>query len=138
MKVGLKLVHSGPGATPELMRQWTQFAEVMGFNLIMAADHVALTSEVLRQYPSPYYEPFTSLAWLAAQSKKLELGTTVIVVPYGNPIALSEKACPRPVQDHGAQPQSVSHHQLSAWGDRSILSHAVRPSLGHRQDGTQH
>ena len=90
MKVGLKLVHSGPGATPELMRQWTQFAEVMGFNLIMAADHVALTPEVLRQYPAPYYEPFTNLAWLAAQSKKLELGTTVIVVPYRNPIALAQ------------------------------------------------
>ena len=47
MKVGLKLVHSGPGATPDLMLRWTRYAEAMGFHLLMTADHIALTREVL-------------------------------------------------------------------------------------------
>ena len=88
MKFGLKLHHSGPGASPDSMRRWTQFAETVGFHLMMTADHVALTSEVLGQYPAPYYEPFTNLAWLAAQTHNIQLGTTVIVIPYRHPVHL--------------------------------------------------
>ena len=62
MKIGLKLHHSGPGASPDYMRRWAQFAETLGLHLIMTADHAALTSEVRREYPAPYYEPFTNLA----------------------------------------------------------------------------
>ena len=90
MKVGLKLVHSGPGATPDLMLRWTRYAEALGFHLLMTADHVALTPEVLGQYPAPYYEPFTNMAWLAGQTQKIEFGTTVIVVPYRNPVVLAQ------------------------------------------------
>ena len=90
MKVGLKLVHSGPGATPELMLRWTRYAESLGFHLLMTADHIALTREVLGSYPAPYFEPFTNMAWLAAQTTKMEFGTTVIVVPYRNPLLLAQ------------------------------------------------
>ena len=89
MKVGLKLHHSGPGASPGHMRRWAQFAETLGLHLIMTADHAALTPEVLEEYPAPYYEPFTNLAWLAAHTEKIELGTTVIVVPYRHPVHLA-------------------------------------------------
>ena len=73
MKFGLKLHHSGPGASPEHMLRWTQFAETLGFHFIMAADHVAITPDVLAQYPDPYYEPFTNIAWLSGQTRKLVL-----------------------------------------------------------------
>lgn len=36
-----------------------------------------------------YYEPFTNLAWLAAQTRKIALGTTVIVVSYRHPVHLA-------------------------------------------------
>ena len=86
MKFGLKLIHSGPGATPDLILRWTRFAESLGFHLLMTADHIALTPEVQEQYPGPYYEAYTNLAWLAAQTSDILLGTTVIVVPMRNPI----------------------------------------------------
>ncbi|MCH8207306.1 MAG: TIGR03619 family F420-dependent LLM class oxidoreductase [Chloroflexi bacterium] len=89
MKVGLKLHHSGPGAGPDYMRRWAQFAETLGLHLIMTADHAALTPEVQAEYPAPYYEPFTSLAWLAAHTTRIALGTTVIVVPYRHPVHLA-------------------------------------------------
>ena len=92
MKFGLKLHHSGPGASPEYMKRWAQFAETIGLHLIMVADHVALTPEVLGRYPAPYYETFTNLAWLAAHTKKVMLGTTVVVVPYRNPVMLAKAA----------------------------------------------
>jgi probable F420-dependent oxidoreductase len=89
MKFGLKLHHSGPGASPAHMLRWTRFAESLGLHLIMVADHAALTPEVLARYPEPYYEPFTNLAWLAAKTRHLQLGTTVIVLPYRHPLLLA-------------------------------------------------
>lgn len=89
MRFGIKLHHSGAGASPENMKRWAHFAEAMGFHLIMTADHTALTPEVVDQYPAPYYEPFTSLAWLAAHTNRILLGTTVIVVPHRNPFQLA-------------------------------------------------
>ena len=89
MKVGVKLHHSGQGASPDYMRRWAQFAETLGFHLIMTGDHIALTPEVLEQYPAPYYEAFTNLAWLAPQTQKVELGTSAIVIPYRNPVYLA-------------------------------------------------
>ena len=89
MKFGLKLVHSGPGASPDLIRRWAQFAESLGFHLLMTADHIAMTPEVQGQYAAPYYEPFTNLAWLAAHTRDILLGTTVIVVPYRHPIQVA-------------------------------------------------
>ncbi|MQG18377.1 MAG: TIGR03619 family F420-dependent LLM class oxidoreductase [SAR202 cluster bacterium] len=89
MKIGLKLHHSGSGASPEHMLSWLNFAEKIGVHLLMTSDHIALTPEVLEMYPEPYFEPFTNLAWLAGQSKKIELGTSVIVVPYRHPLTTS-------------------------------------------------
>lgn len=89
MKFGLKLHHSGPGARPEHMLEWTRFAEALGIHIVMTADHVALTPDVIAQYPDPYYEPFTSIAWLAGQTKRIEFGTTIIVVPYRHAIELA-------------------------------------------------
>ncbi|MAF53290.1 MAG: hypothetical protein CL694_09825 [Chloroflexi bacterium] len=90
MKFGLKLHHSGPGASPDHMLRWARFAETLGMHLLMTADHVALTPDVLPQYPAPYYEPFTNLAWLAGHTDKIMLGTTVIVVPYRHPLLLAQ------------------------------------------------
>lgn len=89
MKFGVKLIHSGPGASPENIRRWAQFAETLGLHLLMTADHVALTPEVQERYPAPYYEAFTNLAWIAGQTQKIKLGTSVIVVPYRDPIHLA-------------------------------------------------
>lgn len=90
MKFGLKLHHSGPGASPANMLRWTRFAETVGLHFIMTADHAALTPDVLARYPDPYYEPFTNMAWIAAKTRALEVGTTVIVVPYRHPLHLAQ------------------------------------------------
>jgi len=90
MKFGLKLHHSGPGANPMHMLRWTRFAETLGMHLIMVADHAALTPDVRARYADPYYEPFTNLAWLAAKTRAMQVGTTVIVVPYRHPLHLAQ------------------------------------------------
>ncbi len=90
MRIGLKLHHSGPGAAPDLIRRWALFAEVLGIHFLMIGDHVALTQQVVEKYPAPFFEACTTLTWLAAQTRTIALGTTVLVVPYHHPLRLAQ------------------------------------------------
>ena len=82
VKFGLNLINFGPGATPGALQSSAQWAEAAGLQLVMISDHVAITADVARAYPAPFYEPFTTLAWLAGRTSSIELGTTVIILPY--------------------------------------------------------
>ena len=44
------------------------------------------------QYPPPFYEPFTTLAWLAGLTGTIRLGTTVLIVPYRHPLLIARMA----------------------------------------------
>ena len=41
------------------------------------------------RYPEPFDDPFTTLSWLAGQTSKVRLGTTVIVLPYRHPVLMA-------------------------------------------------
>ncbi|MEV0645590.1 TIGR03619 family F420-dependent LLM class oxidoreductase [Phytomonospora sp. NPDC050363] len=82
----------GPGADPEMIRDWAQTVEGLGFDLLMVSDHVAITSDVARQYPAPFYEPFTALSWLAGITRRVQLGTTVLIMPYRHPLLVARMA----------------------------------------------
>jgi probable F420-dependent oxidoreductase len=92
MKFGLNLINFGPGASPESIGSSAEWAERTGFHLVMVSDHVAVTPDVARLYPAPFYEPFTALAWLAGRTSRVELGTTVVILPYRHPLLLARMA----------------------------------------------
>ncbi len=52
----------------------------------MMSDHVAPTPDVTALYPAPFYDPFTTLSWLASTTTRLALGTSVAIVPYRHPL----------------------------------------------------
>jgi probable F420-dependent oxidoreductase len=89
VKVGVNLINYGPGASPESLLRWTRLAEALGYHLAMISDHVAITPDVAGLYPAPFYDPFLTLAWLAAQTQTIELGTTVIILPYRHPLQVA-------------------------------------------------
>ena len=82
----------GPGTDPGMLRGWAQTVEGLGFDLLMVSDHVAITPDVAEQYPAPFYEPFTTLAWLAGITGTIRLGTTVLIVPYRHPLLTARMA----------------------------------------------
>jgi len=86
MKIGLNLINFGPGASPDTLLSWTKLAEALGYHFVMSSDHVAMTSDVIARYPAPFYDPWVTLGWLAGQTHTIELGTTVIIVPYRHPL----------------------------------------------------
>src|SRR5881409_3288895 len=86
MRVGVNLLNFGPGASPDSLAGWTQLAETLGYHFVMISDHVAMTPDVVARYPAPYYDPFVTLAWLARATRRVELGTTVVILPYRHPL----------------------------------------------------
>src|SRR5215469_6836772 len=92
MQLGVNVPNFGPGTDPGVLRQWARIVEGLGFDLLMVSDHLAVTPDVAEQYPEPFYEPFTTLSWLAGITTGLRLGTTVLVLPYRNPLLVARMA----------------------------------------------
>jgi alkanesulfonate monooxygenase SsuD/methylene tetrahydromethanopterin reductase-like flavin-dependent oxidoreductase (luciferase family) len=92
MRLGVNVPNFGPGTDPGVLRQWARTAEGLGFDLLMLSDHVVITPDVAEQYPAPFYEPFTTLAWLAGVTGRIRLGTTVLIVPYRHPLLVARMA----------------------------------------------
>ena len=86
MRVGVNLLNFGPGVSPDALAGWTQLAETLGYHFVMISDHVAMTPDVVARYPAPFYDPFVTLAWLARVTTRVELGTTVVILPYRHPL----------------------------------------------------
>jgi alkanesulfonate monooxygenase SsuD/methylene tetrahydromethanopterin reductase-like flavin-dependent oxidoreductase (luciferase family) len=109
MRIGVNVPNFGPGTDPGMLRDWAQTVEGLGFDLLMVSDHVAITPDVAEQYPAPFYEPFTTLSWLAGITHRVRLGTTVLLLPYRHPLLVARMA--------------ANLHQLS--GGRLVLGVGV-------------
>ena len=92
MEIGVNVPNFGPGTDPDALRRWAQTVEGLGFDLLMVSDHIAITPDVAEQYPAPFYEPFTTLSWLAGVTRRIRLGTTVLIVPYRHPLLVARMA----------------------------------------------
>lgn len=98
MRFGLFAPLANPWATPEYMATLASAAEERGFHSIWVAEHVVLFDSYESRYPyaadgkipaggeSGIFEPFTSLAFLAAHSNTIRLGTGICLVPQRNPV----------------------------------------------------
>ena len=92
MRLGVNVPNFGPGTNPDVLRRWALTVEGLGFDLLMMSDHIVVTPDVAQEYPAPFYEPFTTLSWLAGVTGRIRLGTTVIVVPYRHPLLIARMA----------------------------------------------
>jgi len=101
MKVGYFAVGIGPTVNPELVRAVATTAERLGFSTIWAPEHVVLLEEYASKYPyssgkfpappdTPIADPFTTLAYAAACTSTIRLGTGICLVPEHNPVVLAK------------------------------------------------
>lgn len=98
MRIGLFAPLSNPFATPDYLATLGQAAEERGFASIWVAEHVVLFDEYASRYPYAVdgkipaggergiFEPFTALAYLAAHTDRVRLGTGICLVPQRNPV----------------------------------------------------
>ena len=101
MQVGYFAVGIGPTVNPERVRIIATTAERLGFSTIWAPEHVVLLDEYASKYPyssgkfpgpadTPIADPFTTLAYAAACTSKIRLGTGICLVPEHNPLVLAK------------------------------------------------
>lgn len=104
MKIGMFAPLANPYATPELLHALGPAAEERGFHSIWAAEHVVLFDAYASRYPyaadgripaggeTGILEPFTALAFLAACTERIRLGTGICLVPQRNPVYTAKEA----------------------------------------------
>src|SRR3954453_11002548 len=92
MRIGVNIPNFGPGTDPDVLGRWARTVEALGFDLLMISAHVVVTRDVAEQYPAPFYEPFTTLSWLAGVTSTIRLGTPVLVAPYRHPLLVARMA----------------------------------------------
>ena len=93
MKIGFSLSNNqGIEDVQEILRLATR-AEELGFDSVWASEHVFNVSYVQERIGNRHcYEPLTILTYVAATTKTIGLGTSVLVLPYHNPIRLAKTA----------------------------------------------
>ena len=90
MTAGMHLPQAGPAASGEAMTRAAVLAEELGFADVWVSDHLVVPTGAAYP-PSAYvFEPLTALAWVAASTRRVGLGTTVLVLPMRNPIVVAK------------------------------------------------
>jgi alkanesulfonate monooxygenase SsuD/methylene tetrahydromethanopterin reductase-like flavin-dependent oxidoreductase (luciferase family) len=98
VEFGFSLPGRGPLARPDLLLKLALAAEALRYSSLFVTDHVVLpTSSARSIYPyassgqlpggaaQDYLEPFSLLAYLARATRRIKLGTSVLVIPYATP-----------------------------------------------------
>lgn len=90
MKFGIHLPQSGPAASASAIRSTARLAEDLGFSDVWVSDHIVLPKDA--PYPPSSYilEPLIALTWAAAATERVELSTTVLVLPLRPPVLLAK------------------------------------------------
>jgi probable F420-dependent oxidoreductase len=90
MQFGLSLPHFQQLASPEAIRRVAQRAEQLGYDGIWVSDHIVIPASAVDRFGRVFYEPLTVLAYAAACTTRIRLGTTVIILPYRNPMVTAK------------------------------------------------
>lgn len=82
MRFGFALRLMGRAATSEVLRETALRAEAAGLDSIWVPDHIAIPPDQTEGSGGRYLDPLASLAWLAASTERIQLGTAVLILPY--------------------------------------------------------
>ena len=105
MKLGV-LIPLNLYSTPELIRTFGTTAEALGFDSLWIGEHVVITDNYEANYPvsedgqmplenvedNVELDIFTSLAYLAAHTSRIRLGSAICVLPQRNPVYTAKEA----------------------------------------------
>jgi probable F420-dependent oxidoreductase len=105
VRIGVSLPNVGLDHGKEMVLPVAEAADRLGFDSVWAAHHVTLPYERTSQYPyqrsgtevamSPgmqWLDPLVTLSLCAAVTDRVRMGTSVLVLPYRNPLNLAAEA----------------------------------------------
>ncbi len=101
MEYGFYLPNSGAGVQPDALANIAKLGDRLGFYCMVMPDHILQPNQVNSTYPysltgdileagqsgdGEWPEQITTLAWLAGITERIRLVTSVMIIPYRNPI----------------------------------------------------
>jgi probable F420-dependent oxidoreductase len=105
MKLGLFGINIGPCADPHVALRIAQAAEEQGFESVWTGEHVVLPDPQVAPSPvppeTPFLDPAVALAFVAAGTKAIRLGTGIIILPQRNPLVLAKELASVDVASRG-------------------------------------
>jgi probable F420-dependent oxidoreductase len=102
MKIGFSLPNIGPIGTREAISKVAHRAEALGYSSLWTIERLLWPVKLQRPYPGTQdghlpevykrvLDPLDALTYVAAQTKKIRLGTSVLDMPYHNPVVLARR-----------------------------------------------
>jgi probable F420-dependent oxidoreductase len=103
MKFGLMFVNSGPFANPALFEVLVRTADEVGFESLWSVEHVVVPVGYESEYPYsrdgrmpgnekiPIPDPIVPLAYAAAITKQIKLGTGILILPQRHPVYVAKE-----------------------------------------------
>src|SRR3974377_1317650 len=102
MRIGFSVPNGGPLATPEAVIAIAKRAEELDYDTLWTFDRLLYAVNPQNPYPgtadgvwAPIFrgmlDPVDTLTFGASQTKKVFLGTSVLDIPYYNPITLARR-----------------------------------------------
>ena len=86
MKLGITIRSMGRQSTREILKDCARSAEDAGFDDLWVVDHIAIPPDDAEGSDGRYLDPLTTLAWLAAVTERIGLGTSILNLPYRPPL----------------------------------------------------
>ena len=77
-------------AAPEAIIATAVKAEALGFDAVFVNDHIIVDSSPRSAPWTNTYDPLIALSFIAANTTRIGLGVSVLIVPYRNPIATAK------------------------------------------------
>ena len=92
MKFGMMLPHYRPVASTEAITRFAKEAEDMGYDSVWVTDLIAVPNFVIDRFGPAFYESLTVLSFVAGLTNRIRLGSSVIALPFRNPIYMAKVA----------------------------------------------
>ena len=77
-------------ATPDIIRGSAMRAEELGYDSVWVSDHVVVPRANVVNFGETVYDPLVTLGVLAGATRRVRLGTTVLIVPYRNAVVTAK------------------------------------------------
>ena len=91
MKLGIHLPQIGRKAGPDSIRRAAVQAEDLGLDDVWVSEHIIVPKDG-GYPPSPnFWDPVLTLTWAAAATRRVRLGTSVLVLPLRHPLPLAKE-----------------------------------------------
>ena len=90
MQFGVCVPHYGKSVNVENILETARHAEELGFDSVWVTDHLLVHRMEEIIYRQNMLEPMALLSHLAAVTRRVRIGTSVIILPYRHPIAVAK------------------------------------------------